>query len=59
MCLKTLKDQVEHDTYVVDANLVAAALLRRMTANRRNEVAITRRGARVRAVAAPSPRPRS
>jgi hypothetical protein len=59
MCLKTLKEQVEHDTYVVDANQVAAALLRRMTANRRNEIAISRRGARVRAIAARSPRPRT
>jgi hypothetical protein len=58
MCLKTLKDQVEHDTYVVDVNQVAAAMLRRITANRRNEVAITRRGARVRAIAARNPRPR-
>jgi hypothetical protein len=59
MYLKTLKAQVEHDTYVVDTHLVAAAMLRRAVANRTNEIAITRRGARVRAVAARSPRPRA
>jgi hypothetical protein len=59
MYLKTLKARVEHDAYVVDTQLVAAAMLRRAVANRTNEIAITQRGARVRAVAARSPRPRA
>ena len=55
MYTKALKAQVEHDMYVVDAQLVAEALLRKAAAGR----AITRRGARVRAAAARSPRPRA
>ena len=55
MYTKALKAQVEHDMYVVDAQLVAEALLRNAAAGR----AITRRGARVRAAAARSPRPRA
>jgi hypothetical protein len=58
MYLKTLKERVEHDTYVVDTHLVAEAMLRRAAANKANELAISRRGARVRAIAARSPRPR-
>jgi hypothetical protein len=54
MYTKALKAQVEHDMYVVDAQLVAEALLRHAAAGR----AITRRGARVRAAGDPSPRPR-
>lgn len=55
MYTKALKAQVEHDMYVVDAQLVAEALLRNAAAGR----AIIRRGARVRAAAARSPRPRA
>ncbi len=53
MYTKALKAQVEHDMYVVDAQLVAEALLRRAAAGR----AVTQRGARVRAAGAQSPRP--
>jgi hypothetical protein len=59
MYLKTLKERVEHDAYVVDTHLVAEAMLRRVAANRTNEIAVTRRGVRVRAAAPRSPRPRA
>jgi hypothetical protein len=55
MYTKALKAQVEHDMYVVDAQLVAAALLRHAAAGQ----AITRRGARVRAAGDQSPRPQA
>ena len=54
MYTKVLKAQVAHQEYVVDTHLVAEALLRRAAADR----AVSRRGARVRAVAARTPRPR-
>jgi hypothetical protein len=52
MYTKALKAQVEHDMYVVDAQQVAAALLRNAVAGR----ALTRRGARDRAAGDQSPR---
>jgi hypothetical protein len=58
MDTKALKTQVEDDTYVIDTHLVAAALLRRAAANH-DRIAITRRGARGRAAADRSPRPRA
>jgi hypothetical protein len=58
MYLKELKARVEHDEYVVDARLVAEALLRRAAAHRADVPAVTRRGARDRAAAAPTRRPR-
>jgi hypothetical protein len=57
MYLKELKARVEHDMYVVDARLVAEALLRRAAERRAGVPTITRRGARDRAAAAPTRRP--
>jgi hypothetical protein len=57
MDTKALKTQVEHDMYVVDTHLVAAALLRRAAVNRADQLAVNRRGARVRAAADRNPRP--
>jgi hypothetical protein len=58
MYLKELKERVEHDAYVVDAHLVAEALLRRAAARRVGAPTVTRRGARDRAAAAPTRPPR-
>jgi hypothetical protein len=58
MDLKDLKARVEHDEYVVDAQLVAEALLRRAAARRADTPTVTRRGARDRAAASPPRRPR-
>jgi len=58
MYLKELKARVEHDEYVVDARLVAEALLRRAAAPRADAPKVTRRGARDRSGAAPTRRPR-
>jgi hypothetical protein len=57
MYLKELKERVEHDDYVVDAHLVAEALLRRAAERSADVPTITRRGARDRAAAGPCPRP--
>jgi hypothetical protein len=57
MHLKELKERVEHDAYVVDAHLVAEALLRRAAERRAGVPAVSRRGARDRAAAAPTLRP--
>ena len=57
MYLKELKDRVEHDTYVIDAHLVAEAMLRRVAERRAGVPTVTRRGARDRAAAAPTRRP--
>jgi hypothetical protein len=57
MYVKELKERVEHDTYVIDAHLVAEALLRRAAAQRADATAVSRRGARDRAAAAPRRRP--
>jgi len=59
MYLKSLKERVEHDTYVVDPQLVAEALLRRAAARRADVPTITRRGARDRAAAPRNPRPQA
>jgi len=59
MYVKELKERVEHDTYVVDAYLVAEALLRRAAARKADAPSITRRGARDRAAAAPTRRPQA
>jgi hypothetical protein len=53
MYVKQIKDQVEHDTYVVDPHLVAEALLRRAAARRADAPSITRRGARDRSASGP------
>lgn len=58
MYTKALKAQVEHDMYVVDAQLVAEALLRRAIPSHPPR-AVTRRGARVRAAGDQSPRPQA
>jgi hypothetical protein len=58
MYTKALKAQVEHDMYVVDAQLVAEALLRHAIRSHPPR-AITQRGARDRAVGAQSPRPQA
>jgi len=58
MYTKALKAQVEHDMYVVDAQLVAEALLRHAIPSRPPR-AITQRGARVRGAGDQSPRPRA
>lgn len=58
MYVKQLKERVEHDTYVVDAHLVAEAMLRRVAARRADAPAVSRRGARDRAASAPSRHPR-
>jgi len=55
MYTKALKAQVEHDMYVVDAHLVAEALLRRAAPSHPSR-AVTRRGARARAAGDQSPR---
>lgn len=55
MYLKELKQRLDDDTYVVDPQLVAAALLQRAAAREADVPAITRRGARDRAA---SQRPR-
>jgi hypothetical protein len=57
MYVKELKERVEHDEYVVDAHLVAEAMLRRAAATKAGAPTITRRGARDRAAVAPSRRP--
>ena len=57
MYVKQIKERVEHDTYVVDAHLVAEALLRRAAARRAAGPTVTRRGARDRAAAASTRRP--
>jgi hypothetical protein len=57
MYVKELKERVEHDSYVVDAQLVAEALMQRVAARRADAPTVTRRGARDRAAAAPSRRP--
>jgi hypothetical protein len=59
MDVKELKERVAHDEYVVDAQLVAEALLRRAAERRAGVPSVSRRGARGRAAAAPSPRPRA
>jgi ribosomal protein S3 len=53
MYVKELKDRVEHDAYVVDAQLVAEAMLRRVAARKAGAPTVTRRGARDRAAVAP------
>jgi hypothetical protein len=58
MYLKELKQQVEHETYVIDPHLVAEALLRRAAARRADVPTVTRRGARDRAASARPRRPR-
>lgn len=55
MYTKALKARVAHQEYVVNTQLVAEALLRRAADDR----AVSRRGARVRAVAARTPRPQA
>jgi len=55
MYTKALKARVVHHEYVVDTHRVAEALLRRAADDR----AVSRRGARVRAVAARTPRPQA
>jgi hypothetical protein len=55
MYLKELKQRVEDDNYVVDPQLVAAALLQRAAARREDVPHVSRRGARDRAA---SQRPR-
>jgi hypothetical protein len=57
MYFKELKERVEHDTYVIDAHLVAEAMLRRAAARKAGAPTVTRRGARDRAAAAPNRRP--
>ena len=57
MYVKQIKERVEHDAYVVDAHLVAEAMLRRAAARRAGAPTVTRRGARDRAAAAPNRRP--
>ena len=59
MYVKELKERVEHDAYVVDAHLVAEAMMRRVAARRADAPTVSRRGARVRAVAARTPRPQA
>jgi hypothetical protein len=57
MYMKQLKERVEHDTYVVDAHLVAEAMLRHAAARRAGTPSVTRRGARDRAATSPNRRP--
>jgi hypothetical protein len=57
MYLKELKARVAHDTYVVDPQLVAEALLRRAAARRADAPSVSRRGARDRAGSLPHRRP--
>ena len=57
MYMKEIKERVEHDAYVVDAHLVAEALLRRAAAHRAGAPTVTRRGARDRAAVVPPRRP--
>jgi hypothetical protein len=57
MYMKQLKERVEHDAYVVDAHLVAEAMLRRAADQRTSAPTVSRRGARDRAATSPSPRP--
>jgi hypothetical protein len=56
MYVKELKERVEHDVYVVDAHLVAEALMQRVAARRADAPTVSRRGARDRAASVPSPR---
>jgi Anti-sigma-28 factor, FlgM len=56
MYVKELKERLEHDNYVIDAHLVAEAMLRRVAARRADAPAVTRRGARDRAASAPNRR---
>jgi hypothetical protein len=58
MYVKQLKERVEHDNYVIDAHLVAEAILRHAAARRAEAPTVTRRGARDRAASAPRPHPR-
>lgn len=58
MYVKELKERLEHDTYVIDAHLVAEAMLRHAAARRSEAPAVNRRGARDRAASAPNRRPR-
>jgi hypothetical protein len=57
MYAKELKAQVRDDAYVVDAHLVAEALLRAAVAQRANTLRITRRGADDRVAAGQRARP--
>lgn len=58
MYVKELKERLEHDNYVVDAHLVAEAMLRQAAERCFAKPAVSRRGARDRAASAPSRRPR-
>jgi hypothetical protein len=57
MYVKQLKERVEHDNYVIDAHLVAEAMLRHAAARRSEAPTVSRRGARDRAGAPQSRRP--
>jgi hypothetical protein len=57
MYAKELKAQVRDDAYVVDAHLVAEALLRAAVARRARALTITRRGADDRVAAGRPERP--
>jgi hypothetical protein len=59
MYVKELKERLEHDNYVIDAHLVAEAMLRHAAARRTGTPAVSRRGARDRAASAPNRRPRA
>jgi hypothetical protein len=58
MYVKELKERLEHDNYVIDAHLVAEAMLRRAAERRSEAPTVTRRGARDRAASTPNRRPR-
>lgn len=59
MYVKELKERLEHDNYVIDAHLVAEAMLRRAAARRADGAPpVSRGGARDRAASAQSRRPR-
>lgn len=57
MYVKELKERLEHDNYVIDAHLVAEAMLRHAAERRSATPAVSRRGARDRAASTPSRRP--
>jgi hypothetical protein len=59
MYLKELKQRVEDDSYVVDPQLVAAALLKRAAARREDAPHVTRRGARDHAASTRPRRPQA
>lgn len=59
MYVKQLKERVEHDNYVIDAHLVAEAMLRHAAARRAEGRTVSRRGARDRSASAQSRRPRA